>query len=252
MSDMVGNFPASPLLPTGTPLYLQVKHALLHALSNGEWKQGDAIPSERALADRFDVSIGTLRKAIDELTAENILVRHQGRGTFVTTHTRDQHFFRYFRIVRHDGNKAYPSTQLQKLRRLAPNPEVRKKLALDADAEIFEFINVLSLHGNKILVDVISVPEKLFRGLTFELLHDRPSTLYSFYQETFGLNVIGTAERVRATAAGAREAELLGIGLHHPLLQVRRVAYSFNHQPVEWRVSYVNTDAYEYLGQEHE
>lgn len=249
---MVGNPPLAPLLPSGTPLYVQVKHALLDALAKGEWKQGEAIPAERVLADRFDVSIGTLRKAIDELAAENILVRHQGRGTFVAAHARDRHFFRYFRVIRHDGRKAYPETTLQQLIRLPASPEIQEKLLLPEGANVFEFVNVLSLHGNKQLADVITVPEKLFRGLTFELLAERPSTLYNFYQEAFGLNVIGTTEHVRATVAGEREAEWLGVELNHPLLQIRRVAYSFNRQPVEWRVSYVNTDDYEYLGQEYE
>lgn len=249
---MVGNVPLSPLLPTGTPLYIQVKHALMNALSKGEWKQGDVIPAERALADRFSVSIGTLRKAIDELAAENILVRHQGRGTFVAAHTRDQHFFRFFRVIRHDGNKTYPVTQLHQLRQLRASEEVQEKLNLGPDSDVFEFVNVLSLHGQKILVDVIAVPEKLFKGLTVELLAERPSTLYSFYQESFGLNVIGTTEHVRAAMAGAREAELLEIEQPHPVLEVRRVAYSFNRQPIEWRISYVNTAAYEYVGQEYE
>ena len=77
----------------GSPLYEQVKQAVLAALAQGEWKQGDAIPPEKLLAERFGVSIGTLRKAIDELAAENILVRHQGRGTYVAAHTRNHHFF---------------------------------------------------------------------------------------------------------------------------------------------------------------
>src|SRR3546814_147324 len=93
----------SQLSPSGTPLYQQVKRAVLAALSAGEWAQGEAIPPEKLLAERFSVSIGTLRKAIDELAAENILVRHQGRGTFVAIHSRNQHFFRYFRVVRQDG-----------------------------------------------------------------------------------------------------------------------------------------------------
>src|SRR5690554_5295211 len=98
---MINSLPQ--LSPTGTPLYQQVKRALLAALAAGEWAQGEALPPEKNLAERFGVSIGTLRKAIDELEAENILVRHQGRGTFVAIHSRNQHFFRFFRIVRQDG-----------------------------------------------------------------------------------------------------------------------------------------------------
>lgn len=252
MSEIVGKFPLSPLHPSGAPLYMQVKHAMLNGLAKGEWKQGEAIPPEKVLAERFSVSIGTLRKAIDELTTDNILVRHQGRGTFVVTHARDQHFFRFFRIIRHDGAKAYPTTELKQFRHVRASLEVRKKLLLQPGSYVFEFVNVLSLHSDKVMVDVVVVPENLFSGLTHQLLAERPSTLYSFYQESFGINVIGTAENVRVTVATTRDAELLNIPPNHPLLQVRRIAYSFNRQPVEWRISYVNTDNYEYVGQEHE
>ena len=241
----------STLSPTGTPLYLQVKRAVLDALAAGEWKQGEAIPPEKLLAERFGVSIGTLRKAIDDLTAENILVRHQGRGTFVAIHAQNQHFFRFFRIVRQDGEKTYPTTELLRFRRVRANEETRSKLLLGAGTHVFEFVNRLSLHGDQALIDTIAVPEALFMGLTEAQLRERPSTLYSFYQNTFGINVIGTAENARAITADDDHAALLGVAPGSPLLELRRVAYSYNRQPVEWRVSRVNTQRYEYIGQEH-
>lgn len=240
------------LSPTGTPLYLQVKHAVLNALAGGEWKQGDAIPSEKVLSDRFDVSIGTLRKAISELVAENVLVRHQGRGTFVAVHTRNRYFFKFFRIVHHDGKKSYPTTQLHSFRRIRAGKEVREKLQLSASSYVFEFVNILSLEGQKTIVDVITVPEFLFRGLSAEQLRTRQSTLYSFYQNAFGINIIAAREHVRVGIATQHFAELLGLTMPHPLLQIRRIAYSYNGQPIEWRLSHVNTDAYEYVGLDHE
>ncbi|MCC2597625.1 GntR family transcriptional regulator [Pusillimonas sp. MFBS29] len=239
------------LSPTGTPLYQQVKRAVLAALAAGEWTQGEALPPEKHLAERFVVSIGTLRKAIDELEAENILIRHQGRGTFVAIHSRNQHFFRFFRVVRQDGKKDYPSTELQKFRRMRANEEVREKLALDKGAYVYEFVNLLSLNGDKVIVDTIAVPETLFQGLTREQLATRPSTLYSFYQDSYDINVIATSERVRTVAADDDHATLLDVPPGNPLLSVRRVAYSYNKQPVEWRVSAINTEHYEYIGQDN-
>lgn len=241
----------SPAMPLGSPLYEQIKHALLAALAQGEWKQGDAIPPEKILAERFGVSIGTLRKAIDELAAENILVRHQGRGTYVAVHTRNPHFFKFFRIVRQDGKKAYPTTQLMRFRRLRATATMRDKLGLASGAHVFEFNNVLSLNGDVVMVDEICLPEALFPGMTEQQLRDRPSTLYSLYQDAFGVNVIGTDERLRTGLAGPAHAQWLGVREGEPLLQIRRVAYSYHGMPVEWRVSHVNTEAYEYLGQEH-
>ena len=241
----------SHLSPSGTPLYQQVKRAVLAALAAGEWKQGEAIPPEKLLAERFAVSIGTLRKAIDELAAENILIRHQGRGTFVAIHAHNQHFFKFFRIVRQDDAKAYPTTELQRFRRVRASEEAREKLLLGPGAYVFEFVNLLSLHDDRVIIDTITLPEALFSGLGKEQLRQRSSTLYSFYQEMFGINVIATAERVRVANADADHAAWLDIAQGKPLLEVRRVAYSFHQLPVEWRISRVNTQRYEYIGQEH-
>lgn len=245
------NSPLSSAVPMGTPLYEQIKHAVLAALAQGEWKQGEAIPPEKVLAERFGVSIGTLRKAIDELAAENILVRHQGRGTYVSVHTRNPHFFKFFRIVREDGKKAYPTTRLMRFRRVRASALVRDKLALPSGSHVFEFSNVLSLNGDVVVVDEVSLPEPLFPGLTEQTLRDRPSTLYSLYQDVFGVNVIATDERVRTCPASSAHAEWLGVAEGTSLLQIRRVAYSYHRLPVEWRVSHVNTAAYEYVGQEY-
>jgi GntR family transcriptional regulator len=230
----------------GMTLYKEVQQQMLLALSAGEWQPGEAIPAERRLCERFSVSIGTLRKAIDELVAEGILIRHQGRGTFVATHNRDQHWFRYFKIARHGESKTHPSPTLVDFAKGKADKEACEKLGIPGASKAFQFINVLRLNGEPALVDEITLPETLFAGLTRARLEQRPSTLYNFYQAEFGLNVIGIDERLRATLANARHAELLGIKPGTPLLVVRRIALSYKEQPVEWRVSYVNTERYEY------
>jgi len=243
-------FDSEHTVPLGSPLYRQVKQAVLAALSNGEWKQGDAIPPEKTLSERFGVSIGTLRKAIDELAAENILIRHQGRGTFVAVHNRNQHFFRFFRVLRQDGYKSYPTHELLRFRRVRASALVREKLELEAGAHVFEFVNRLSLNGDVVLIDEISVPEALFEGMTEKHLRERPSTLYNLYQDVFGLNVIATDERVRACVADTAHARWLGVEPGTALLEIRRLAYSFHGRPAEWRISRINTESYEYVGQE--
>ena len=91
--------PASRLSsPTFSPLYRQIKDFLIRSLEQGEWGPGDAIPSEGELAVRFNVSQGTVRKAIDEMAAENMLVRRQGKGTFVATHDDPRSFYRFLRL----------------------------------------------------------------------------------------------------------------------------------------------------------
>jgi GntR family transcriptional regulator len=232
----------------GGTRYKEVKSALLAALSAGEWKGGECILSEKRLAERFAVSIGTLRKAIDELCAENILVRHQGLGTFVSMHQRDQHFFRFFRIARRDGEKAYPVVTLIDFRKARASRDVAAALGSETGARVFQFTNGLALHGATVLLEHITVPEAHFPGLTEAKLRDRPNTLYNFYQEVFGINVVETDERVSVALANTLESEQLNVEVGTPLLEIRRVAYSYHRSAVELRVSRLDTRDYEYIG----
>lgn len=236
-----------PSAAIGTTLYKEVKRQMLRALAAGEWNPGEAIPAEKRLCERFAVSIGTLRKAIDDLVAENILIRHQGRGTFVATHNREQQSFRFFNFVGHDGDKVYPVLELIGFAKKKADPLAAQMLSLSATAKVFEFTNVLSLHGEPVIVDDITLPEALFTRLTEAQVRNRSNTLYNLYQSSFGVNVIRTDERLRAATATADQARLLGIKTGAPLLEVRRVAYSYNKLPVEWRISHVNTAKHEYV-----
>ncbi|MDQ5905326.1 MAG: GntR family transcriptional regulator, partial [Pseudomonadota bacterium] len=92
--------------PAFSPLYQQIKGLILQSLQVGEWKPGDLIPSELELAGRFRVSQGTVRKANDELAAENLLLRRQGKGTFVSTHAEQQVQYRFLRLMPDRGDAA--------------------------------------------------------------------------------------------------------------------------------------------------
>ncbi|SAK75673.1 GntR family transcriptional regulator [Caballeronia ptereochthonis] len=232
----------------GGTRYKEVKEGMLAALSAQEWKGGEAIPSEKRLAERFGVSIGTLRKAIDELCAENILIRHQGLGTFVAMHRRDRHFFRYFRVVRRDGERSYPVVTLVNFKKGKATRVIAAKLGIAEGTRVFIFTNALALHEKVVMVESITLPETIFPTLSEAMLRDRPNTLYNFYQDAFGINVVGTDEHVRVSLASELEGTLLALPAGAPVLEVERVAYSYNQKPVEYRLSHVNTAEYEYVG----
>src|SRR5579864_2523664 len=102
------NLLADSATPAFSPLYLQIKTLILQSLHAGEWKPGEPIPSEIELAARFKVSQGTMRKAIDELAAENLVVRRQGKGTFVATHAEQHVQYRFLKLVPDVGD---PNTE---------------------------------------------------------------------------------------------------------------------------------------------
>jgi GntR family transcriptional regulator len=235
-----------PGVPLTTPLYREVKRQLMGALSGGEWKPGDAIPPERRLAERYGISIGTVRRAIDELVAENMLIRQQGRGTFVASHNRDRLLFYFFHVVPQDGAKEYPIVRLLGFAKAKADKLASDTLAIAVGDPIFRIRNLLSLSGEPVMVDDISVSAARFPGMTERAIRERQSTVYNLYQDAFGISVVRTVERLRATTVDAEIAPLLHVAPGAPMLQIRRVALTYSDVPVELRMSHVNTAHHEY------
>jgi GntR family transcriptional regulator len=237
---------SGPGVPLAVPLYKEIKRQMMEALTGGAWKAGEAIPAERRLSERHGSSIGTVRRAIDELVAENILIRQQGRGTFVASHTRDRLLFYFFHIVPDSGAKLYPDVQFLSFAKGRADRVAAEKLRIAVGDPVFRARNRLRLAGVPIMVDDITLPATRFAGMTEAQFRDRPSTIYNLYQQAYGISVVRSSERLRATLADAESAALLDIARGAPLLQIRRVAHTYNDVPVEFRVSLVDTAHHEY------
>lgn len=209
---------------------------LEHALEAGEWAPGEPIPSELELAARFRVSQGTVRKAIQSLAAENLLVRRQGKGTFVATHTEEKASnFRFLRVRRDDGEPEYPRSRLIDLRRARAGVDTARLLAMRAGDALFVLRRVLEYGGVPAILDEISLPAALFRGLTLERCAAYPGSMYGLFETQFGVRMLRADERLHAVAANAATASLLSVGVGTPLLAVDRVAYTYADRPVEMR-----------------
>jgi len=178
---------------------------------------------------------------------KNILIRQQGRGTFVSAHNRERLMFHFFHIGRRDGEKLQPEVRMLSFRNAKADADEAAQLGLAVGAPVFRIRNLLTLSGRPIIFDTITVARALLPTLTQSQFQNRPNTIYHLYQTEFGVTVVRTAERLRATLADAEAAALLKINEHAPVLEIRRVAMSFDNAPVEYRRSLVNTADYEYL-----
>jgi GntR family transcriptional regulator len=238
-----------PIAPdaAGMPLFRAVKRSLLRSIEAGNVAPGEALPSETTLAGEFGVSIGTLRRAVDDLVADHILVRRQGRGTFVATHTSDRFLFQFFHVERSDGLREPPTVELVSFERTRLDDEAAEALALKPGEPALQIENRLRLQGRAVVHDKLIIPAALFRGLTEKRWGERSSTIYHLYQTEFGITVVRAHERLRAVGADRAAARVLGVALGQPVLQVRRVALGLGGQPVEWRVSTVVTAHHDYV-----
>ena len=240
---------AIPPDAAGQPLYRRVKRALLQAIEAGGFTPGSMLPNETALARTFGVAIGTLRHAVDELVANHILVRQQGRGTFVATHGSDRFLLQFFHVERADGLREVPTVELLAFERERLDDEAAAALARRAGEPCFAIDNRLFLQGRAVVFDRLVVPATVFKGLSERRLRERPSTIYQLYQSEFGITVVRANERLRAVGADRTVARALGVSVGAPVLEVRRTALTFGDKPVEYRVSTVNSTQHEYVSQ---
>lgn len=233
--------------PSFRPLYEQIKILLTQSLIAGEWRPGEAIPSEIELAGRFRVSQGTVRKAIDELAADNILVRRQGKGTFVATHAEPQVRHRFLRVIADGGEREPVESRLIECRRGKAPVLVGKALGLKAGSATVCVKRLLIFSGRPIIFDEIILPEPMFKGLNAEKISAYKSSYYNLYESQYGVRMIRAEERLKAVFADPETAELLQVNAGAPLLRVDRIAYTYDDRPVEWRRGYCNTDKHCYV-----
>jgi len=233
--------------PTFSPLYRQIKDLIMRSLESGEWGPGDAIPSESELAARFNVSQGTVRKAIDEMAADNLLVRRQGKGTFVATHNDPRSFFRFLRIAPNEGElqSEHDSIPIECWRAKA-GADVARTLGLEQGAPIIILRRLLKFGDEPVVFDEIYLPGDQFQDLTLDILKESDKSLYSLFESRYGVRMIRADERLRAVSADRVSADLLKVPEGSPLLLVERVTFTYGNKPVEWRRGFYSTQNYYY------
>ena len=232
--------------PAFQPLYRQIKTLITQSLVSGEWRPGDLIPSEIELASRFSVSQGTVRKAIGELADQNLLVRQQGKGTFVASHSEERSQFPYLRITPDRGALDDLVATLLDCRKLKLDAASGKKLELAAGSGAFLITRVMSISARKAIFEEIRLPATRFKGLSAETIEQHHCMMYSMYETEFDVRILHVEEQIKATAAERTAAGHLGVPEGTPLLVIERVAYTYADKAVELRRSYCSTKEHHY------
>ena len=235
--------------PAFSPLYQQIKVLILQSLQGGEWKPGDVIPSEMDLAARFRVSQGTVRKAIDELAAENLVVRRQGKGTFVATHAEQQVQYRFLRLLPDTGDASSEGPRQRhfiECKRLRAPADIARALGLRSGDAVLHVRRVLSFQQVATILEDLWLPAAPFKGLTADRLDSYRGPMYALFETEFGVRMVRAEEKIRALAASEPACELLKVKAGEPLLSVERTAFTYNDLPMELRRGLYRTDTHHY------
>ena len=201
------------------------------------------------LAVRYRVSQGTVRKAIDELASDNLVVRRQGKGTFVATHAAQHVQFRFLKLVPDTGtpgSEGPAQRDIINCCRVRANADVARALSLRTGDAVLQARRVLSFAGTPTILEDFWLPATPFKGLTAERLADYQGPTYALFETEFNVRMVRAEEKIRAEPAIDGREMLLKVELGTPLLSVERIAYTYQNVPMELRRGYYRTDTHHY------
>jgi GntR family transcriptional regulator len=233
--------------PELKPLYLQIQEMLIERVVKGEWGPGEMLPSEMRLAAEYNVHQGTVRKALDAMAMRNLIVRHQGKGTFVATVSMRHSPFRYFRLVLRSNPAERPVSRFISIAVSPASEEERAALQLtDPGDKVVRATKVRTYGTVPAIIEEIAYPDDMFPGLgeLFRKLH--PDTTYGLLEQKYRVLITTVKEKLDAAAASRLDSEHLKVDVGEPLLRIDRTAFALDGRPAEWRVSRC-TNACEYV-----
>lgn len=228
------------------PLYLRLRDDLARRINRQEWRPGDLIPSEADLAASHGIAVGTVRKAIDQLVAEGVLDRRQGKGTFVRRARFDSSLFRFFRFQSTSGERRVPESRILR-REVMPAPSaVASALRIRENDEVIFLARLRLVDGEPLLAEEIWLEKAPFAAILDIDPADFGDLLYPLYEERCGRVVTSAEETLTVELADPMRARLLGREAGAPLVVVERIAFDLERRPLEWRRSRGPADRFRY------
>lgn len=226
------------------PLYKQAYDLLVARLVDGHWRPSEPLPSEHALAAELGVSQGTVRKALNQMVAENLLQRRQGKGTYVAEHTQESSLFRFFRFKEPGGESLVPDTAVIASNRRTVSSREAQALNIGLEEDVVELTRVRSLKGVPTILEYVIQALSIFPGIDEE--EELPNALYTLYQEKYRISIVEVREEIRATVLTQEQADLLSTKVGTPALVVERSSINIDGRVAEWSTALCTTENFVY------
>jgi len=228
------------------PLYARAEAELRARIARGEWKPGEALPTEPELAADLGISQGTLRRAMAALERQRLIERRQGIGSHVAETTSERELFHFFRAETPQGGRLTPTSLARGLETGPADAEEASDLGLDGTARVHRLTRERRIDGVPRLMELITLPEALFPGFAVPLDVELADELYGRYQREFGVTILRVEEKLQAVKATAAIARALRREEGWPLLLIHRIAFDVMDRPVERRRSWLETTQLRY------
>lgn len=227
----------SASLDTRLARYLQISDSLHQRILDGEWKPGDTISAESILAEEYDVALGTMRKAIQQLMSNGILERQHGVGTFVRRANFNKSLFRFFRFSDDSGERVIPEGRILRIQKTNPPSEQARKLGIASSDEAIWINRLRLIKGEPVLIEDIWLPLPKFNALLDIAPEGYPDLLYPLYEEMCGVAVVSAKEELMVEKVSPEHSRVLGIEAGDPVILIDRTTTDVSGHPLEWRRS---------------
>ena len=225
--------------------YQQIAEDLRHSIRDGEFLPGAQLPLEKELCTRFDASRMTIKRAVDELVNQGLVVKRRGWGTFVKTLNNKyaqelslsmENQFAGFSET-YKGREIH--TKVLKFEIIHPSEEIAMKLTMSTDDFVYDITRVRILEDAPIVVEYMKMPINLIHGITKNILEN---SIYSYIEEKLKLKIQSAHRSIRAVRSTELEREELKINEDLPILEVSQVAFLSDGQPFEYSISHHRSD----------
>jgi GntR family transcriptional regulator len=209
------------------PLYEHVKRQLAEWILVGKWRPGEVLPNEVALAARFGVAVGTMRRALSDMTAEGLLARRRKTGTVVTGRSPQHNlanFFQYFRLHGANGELLHSSPRVLSLTRGRASEHEASIFGLKIGAELIRLHRVRSVDRMPVMHERLALPASVLPEFP-RLPREVPDLLYVHLLERYGIRLSAVRESVTAEVATAEDRKLLKLSPPAAVLVIDEIAY---------------------------
>ncbi|MBI3706463.1 MAG: GntR family transcriptional regulator [Proteobacteria bacterium] len=235
----------------GVPLYELVKRHVSEAILFGHWPPGTLLPSEVALAQNFGVAVGTVRRALANLTAEGLLARRRKTGTVVTgrsPHHSLRSFFQYFRLHGLDGSLVRSHAKVIRVERDAGTPIERRLLELRDGVEVLRLHRVRGVGGIPIMHDRMVASADRLPGFP-DTPGAVPELIYLHLLERYGIRISAVREQLSAGLADDADLKLLDLKPPAAVLIIDEVAFDQAGAPTILSSHRARTDRHCYVNE---
>jgi GntR family transcriptional regulator len=233
-----------------SPAFVRLARHIRERIIGGEWLPGQLLPGEESLAREMKVSVGTVRKAFDVLSGQGLVTRHRGRGTFVARATNERAFTSFYRLIdRQDSARRLPTDTILLRERASADAAERTALQLGPADFVYRVRRRRTLDGAPLVLETIAFPYHRVGDKEWGEDSAAAHLVYSFLEQQCGVSISRVEDRLQACLLPQDQAADFGIPAGHPVLLAVRVAFDLQGAPVEYRRSWMVTDAHDYFSE---